>query len=384
MRITVDRADLAMAMSLSSANLTKTGRVSEAEAISVDDVYESVLIEVLGDNSIFVNATNGMVWTRARLHGEAKGLGRVLIKSSQLGSIVSNLDDGPVTFELSKDSASINLTSGSYRAEFGVRNAIEYPTMPDTTADMISVEGPVLKALIQASEFCAYEAVDRPYLQGVNIESVGGSIWAVAANGPSIALTSFSTGQTWKELKILLPVALARHAARMAVLGTIDFGLTKDNMAVFKAEDITVVGKISHVKFPDWRTAKNLPNDLDHAAWGEFDTKKLVRAVNRVLALASRDKAPAMRVEFAGGKLNLSVAASRRSAVERIEPLAGVPANGSRLVNGLILARIAKAITTDRVIVRISDNADQPISLEAVHKKDSKFRNLYYIMPRER
>lgn len=385
MQIIVDRDELAVALSLSSTNLTKTGKVSEAETNYVDDVYESVMFEVLGESSIFVNATNGMVWTRARLHGEARGLGRVLIKSSQLGSIVSALDPGPVIFALSKDSSRITLTSGSYVAEFGVRNAIEYPAMPDPAGATHSVEGSVLKELIKASEFCAYEAVDRPYLQGVNIEVVGGSTWAVAANGPAIAVTSFHTGEEAQVLKILTPTHLARHAARMAVLGPIDFGLTKSNMAVFRTEDITVVGKIGHQKFPDWRSMKTLPSELDSAAWGEIETKTLAKACKRILSMAGRDKTPSLLVEFSQGKLHISTSASGRNAIESLKPIAGdAMRNGKRLINGHIFGRIISAITTDRVMVRVFDESSLPVGVTALRGKDDKFSTSYYIMPRER
>jgi DNA polymerase III sliding clamp (beta) subunit (PCNA family) len=382
MRITVERAALAHALAQSSTNFTEKGAKSEAEQVYVDDIYESIMIES-SDEGAFIHATDGNVWTRARIPSEGEGLGRVMIKSSQIGQIVRNLGDGDVELQVTNDKTMI-LTSGSYRATFPARPAIEYPPAPSVEAGRWStINGEDLKRLVEASAVCAYDKPDRPALCGINLETLGADIWAVAADGARILTARLRTPVERFPLTMTLPVVFARHAASMASSGPIDFGMNNFGMAVFKTDAMTIVGKCVGQPFPDWRSARNLPKEDEPAAWGEFEVKLLSKAGKRVMSVIGKNDIPALIVGFRDGVLELSMEWSGKSSEEKVTPgeWGGPPA--FRMINGSKFGQILGAVSTDKVMVRVPCNPDHPVGIKELGDDDN-FSAQYWVMPRKR
>lgn len=388
MLITVEHAELAKALKLSSTNLTKTGKVSAEEQAFVDDVYECVLVESMMDG-VFISATNGNVWTTARIPAEAKGLGRVMIRSSQISSIVSQLDDREVELEV-VGGDQLQMRSGGFRAQFAVRSAMEYPTAPVVEpVASARIPGAALRALVDAVGLCAYDKPDRPALCGVNLEVRDGVLWGVAADGACIAISSameaLHTGETSKPFSVTLPVLSAVQAGRTGDTEAIDFSISKTGMVSIVSENVTMVCKTVTQPFPDWRSAKNLPNELDPMAWGEFETKALRRAIRRVLSLAGdRKTAPGLQVAFWQGRLALTMQASTKSSSETLDGLKGDMTDNHRMVNGDKLEKILGAVNAKTTRLRIPVNPNHPIGVDPITEIEDIVCPQYWIMPRAR
>jgi DNA polymerase-3 subunit beta len=348
----------------------------------VDDVYESVMIES-AEHGVFIHATDGNVWTRASIPSEGQGLGRVMIKSSQLGQIVRNLGGGDVELELA--GSEMLLTSGSYRAKFPVRPAVEYPPAPSPEVGRwTTIDAQALDPLIESVALCAYDKPDRPALCGVNLEVLGSDIWAVAADGARIGCAVVHTGEERFPLTMTLPVPFARHASRMALSGAIDFGINKFGMAVFRTETMTVVGKAVGQPFPNWRAAKNLPKDDDPAAMGEFEVKPLLKALKRVMALTGKSSVPGLRMFLQDGALELHMEQSGKESEEIVSADEHGGPSACRMVNGGKLMQILGSISSPTTRIKIPCNPDHPVGVAPIGEKDDKHVVRFWVMPRAR
>lgn len=387
MFLRVDKDELQAALAISAAKLTPEGKFTETEQVRVDDIYENVMLEVSPGKGAFIHATNGNVWTKSRLMGESRGDFQVLIRNSQFAQMIPTLDSGVVEIRLLDGASKVSLSSGAFAAEFGVRPAVEYPAMAEPDGAWTPLPHEFLKAMVAAVESCVYDKPDRPYLCGVNLTVADDCVMMVAADGARIAVAKLRTAERIGGYSQTLPVALARHAARMAVLGPIDFCLTKMG-AAFRGEGSLVMGKVNSYPFPDWKSAKNLPKKDSPGTTCIVDRKKALRAAKRVIAVlgAGQKHRAWMDVSVSPGGLNLVSLSGDKRAVETVplhQPGVTAPETIGRRINGAYFVQALADADTDLVVIIVPKNPDMPVGVVNMPKPEA-VQTITWIMPRDK
>lgn len=381
MQIKIDKADLQEA-------LTLTRGVSFSEN-PVNVVYESIMFEVaLG--GVRVSATDGAIWSHVTIPGKSGSVGRALVRSKEFVSLITDLDDGEVEIGFSGKLA--KLTSGKFRAEFGMADAMEFPA-PLRLRDRPLAWAPAdrFAELIKATVGSADTRIDRPYLNGVRLTCDGPRLEAVAADGARIAVGALRTGVTDFSASFTVGTRLAAQAASLAVLRPVDnlvgFGVHEE-FGIFQGDKALIYGVLPPQGFPDWRNAPGMPKPGDSRILAEFDRKALIKVARRVVAIGAKLKgAVPVDIELrADGLLALSVKASGRSAEEVIQGAVvthGDHRSYGRRIGGDLFLQALNAITSARVMLTIPRDQKLPVGLISCEDAEkNEIGAIHWLMPR--
>jgi|WetSurMetagenome_2_1015567.scaffolds.fasta_scaffold00947_8 DNA polymerase III subunit beta len=384
MQIKVDKADLMEALTLSKGSVDRDN--------PTNIVYESVLFTA-DPGGVVVTATDGSIWSRFLVRAEVRGGTPTLIKSSQLTDIVAGLDDGEL--EIVHDGHRATLKSGRYRAEFGVADAMEFPRFPKLAGGLCPVKAGLLADLIKSVEGSADTKADRPYLCGVNFRVQDGEIRAVAADGSRMAVSEASwvvyTAEEGSAATMTAGTRLARQWASLA--GSLNddeiirFG-AQDGWGFCVTDNATIAGVLPDQRYPDWESAERFPKPADKRRAVRFDRKKLIKSVQRVVAIGDRMKIPAtidLELDDHGTLSMESHASSGKSARDKlaghmIDKAFAAPVR--RRIGGELLRHALNTLKTQEVVLFMTAVGVQPVGVNNTWDKPSDMRTVAWLMPR--
>ena len=384
MQIRVDKSALMEALTLSKGSVDRDN--------PANIVYESVLFEACQDG-VFVNATDGAIWSRVLIGAEVKGWDPVLIKSSQLTDIVAGLDDGEL--EIAHDGHRATLRSGRYRAEFGVADAMEFPAFPKLTGVLCPVKAGTLAELIKSTEGSADTKIDREYLCGVNFRVQDGEIRAVAADGSRMAISEASCGvYTAEEGLAAMGTAGTRLSRQWASCASslndgeiIRFGF-HNGWGFCVTDNAMIAGVLPDQRFPDWERAEKFPKAHDKRRAVRFDRKKLAKVVQRVTAIGARMKIPTsidLELDEHGLLSMESHGSSGKSARDRLEGHMidkAFPAPVRRRIGGELLRQALNTLKTQEVVLFMTADGRQPVGFSNTWGKPGDICTIAWLMPR--
>jgi DNA polymerase-3 subunit beta len=385
MQLRIDKADLQEALTLT--------RGATATDNPTNVMYESVMFEACQDG-VWVNATDGTIWSRVLVGATVKGWDPVMIKSAQLTDIVTGLDDGEL--EIKFDRSQATLTSGRYSAKFGAANAMEFPAMPRLMNDcqLVSVKANKLIEMIRATIDSADTRIDRPYLNGVHFSSHEGDLQVVGLDGHRVAISKLTVPSLTAEAMVgatgTAGQRLARQWASLADLRPIDnsvsFGF-QDGWGFMVGKDAMIAGLLPDQRFPDFRNTPLFPRAGDDVRIIRLDRKTLAKSAKRVCAIGAKLKgAIALDIEArADGKVWLMARASGKDAEDMIEGQTGHRCGEgmfSRRVGGDLFQQALSNIKGDEVSMFIPAHDQKPMSLSNIWKEPGDIFVEHYLMPR--
>jgi len=312
MRLTIDKSELASAVSLAG------------NSVSVNDVghrnfkYAKLSCQ---DHSFVVETSNGDLWTEIDLYlKEPQAPWRSMIPHAQLQGVISNLDDGAI--DLMAEDDVLKLSQGGYNAQLQIRDATDFQSAPsaipcqpysgeaDSPGRGIPQKptwspGRPLSVILKAVVSSVSTLPDRPYLTGVHLSVWGGKLTAVAANGGRIAIGTFPLGNSEESARkgALLPPALASHIAKMADMDEVNLWFASRYVRA-EAPGVAITGLLIDAIFPPWRRA--IPDEFIGSTV-RVDRQRLIRALNRVNGVADKRSKTSLAVELSlrPGKLCL-------------------------------------------------------------------------------
>ena len=371
----------------------------------VDTVYESVMFEACQDG-VWVNATDGTIWSRILIGAKVKGWDPVMIKSSNLSEIVSHLDDGDLEIEF--DGRQAILSSGSYVARFGAANAMEFPACPKPSHDRFTIQADKFVSMVRAVEGSAETKADRPYLQGVNFSLYDGNLEVVATDGYRMAISRCAIASHTAERGSLDKTLHENRSGRVAPLytplkamgtcgsrmarqwlslasvrpldGNVSFGF-QDGWGFMVGESAQIVGLLPDQRFPDFRSIPMFPKSDEPSSVIILNRKILARAVKRVCAVGAKLK----------GSVGLTIETHESGAVWLIARGGGKDARDrvdgrmlTKLHDGFITRRIGgdylrqalDNLSSDEVKMVIPDHEEKPVCV-------SDGMTEHWLMPRK-
>ncbi len=261
-----------------------------------------VLVTADPSGRLELGASDGEVTIRTAVPADVRVPGEVVLHKL-FGDIVRSLTAGAV--EINVDGSGMASVSGG-RTHFSLRTYPrgDFPTLPEVTADMVSLPGTELPRSIEQVAIGASQDRGRPILMGVLLEGTGDGLRLVATDSYRLAVGDILVPNlVMPGEKALVPARALQEVARLiAQAGPESRGVeaAKDERRIaFRVDATTVTAGLIEGEFPSYQQLlpEQYPNRM------EIAKDHLLDALRRVSLLA-RDATP-VRLTLETGAVRL-------------------------------------------------------------------------------
>ena len=188
--------------------------------------------------------------------GEA---GTITLSAKKLYEIVRELPEGPLELR-AKDDNWVEIKSGKTIFELVGLASEEFPKVPDLKQyDLIVIEGPVFKQMVEKTIFAAAGEESRYSLNGIFLEKTEDKkgLQMVATDGHRLAIINRELDQAGKmqlEKGVILPRKGMAEVKKIleGAEGKVQFGI-KENSAVVKTNATLIFMRLIDGEFPEYK-----------------------------------------------------------------------------------------------------------------------------------
>lgn len=187
--------------------------------------------------------------------------GKTTIPAKTFTEIVSGINPGEIT--LNENNEKLKITSENFTANISSTVANDYPSVPQTMKNKISLESKKFSKALSKTLFAVATDESRPVLTGVLILSDENKISVIASDGFRLSQTFFQvTKKVEKNFSVIIPRAPLIEISKELQTGeNLSFEVVeKDNQVLFELGDIVVASRIIEGSFPDFE--KIIPKTL--------------------------------------------------------------------------------------------------------------------------
>lgn len=309
--------------------------------------------------------------------------GAITIPFARFSDWVNSLPDGPIHFELDKNTATLQAETAKFQAAFRGIDAMEFPAVPVDLADTECYQllPKKLSAMLDRVSFAAAEDESRPILTGVLFQLNDDGLTTVAGDGFRLSkdrINEFGTDPR----DLLVPAKAASLIGRLAKSCTDSvFMKILYNKVLFDFGRTAVTCQLIEGRFPDYNQI--IPKS--HSSLAIVDRKELYQAV-RTCQLFARDSANILKIEIVppGGiqdhvsdHINLlGESAELGDSVVTVDAQVTADKTMEIAFNAKYLMEVLSAINTDKVILETSSS-----SLPGVIRPADDTNFIHVIMP---
>lgn len=264
-------------------------------------VLNNILIHVEGGR-VNLSATNLEIGIVKSLPVEQPQEGSVTIPSKILVETISNLSAEKITLEASPDQ--IKITTPSFTGSINGISPDEFPTIPLTGEDVVTLDPKVLIKSLPEVTFAAAVDEGRPVLTGILTQIGNKKLDLVSTDGYRLAHKSISV-EADSTFKSLIPKKTLEEIFRLVSeeeVDSITVSLSQDNnQIIFTLGNTKLSSRLIEGNFPAWE--KIIPESFK--ARVVVDKQKLQKAV-KLAAVFTRSEANVVKLKNETDKLILS------------------------------------------------------------------------------
>ena len=204
-----------------------------------------------------LSATNMEISTTVMVGCKIDSEGAVTVPARLLTDLVSQLDAGPVDFELNPETLELSLSSGKYNATLKGISADDFPPLPAAEPGAtLRLDSTTLKQMIDLTTIATATDDSRPVLSGVSISIDSNSIVFAAADGYRLAIKRLNaeTGVE-KAVQIIVPRSSMIELSRILGDTREEVEIVISPQATHVAFQVAGVQMISHLiegQFPNY------------------------------------------------------------------------------------------------------------------------------------
>ncbi|MDA8389407.1 MAG: DNA polymerase III subunit beta [Gammaproteobacteria bacterium] len=265
-------------------------------------ILSNVLIEA-GQGKVSLTGTDLEVemvtWAQAQVTQE----GATTVPGRKFLDIVRALP-AHSEVDIQREEDRLKISAGRSRFLVSTMPAVDFPSI-DTVAWEVNfaVDGAVLRKLIEKTQFCMAQQDVRYYLNGLMLETMTGSLKAVAADGHRLALCEERLeGIDVGEKQVIVPrkgvVEMTRFLA--GTEGPVEVRLASNHIRV-EGQDVVFTSKLIDGRFPDYNRV--VPNKVQEVAVLGRD---MLREMLGRVGVVSSEKHRGVRLVFSGTVLTAS------------------------------------------------------------------------------
>lgn len=338
MKFTVQKENILKAMDIA---------IRAIPAKSTNPLLEYFLLSVDGmEGSITSNDMATAIVTRFSTMAEQEG--SVCVHAKTLYQAIKKLGKADISFELI--GTTLLVKGGKARYEFPVKEAEEYPGVPNVTeSTKFSMGGLKLTEMVDKTVFATSQNHSNKTLHGINLKIVKGKLVMAALDLVRIAIRE--TPIEADDVNVIVPGKSMSDLARSVGEEQVDIEVSK-NRIVFTFGSTTMIARLIDGTFFKIEQMMN-PNNNTTVT---IDRNELIGCLDRSTIACSNDKMPI--VMDIGDHINVSLKSNISAFDEDIE--CEVTGNPMKIgLNATYMMDALKAIDDDKVVLGFT-NASSP------------------------
>ncbi len=319
---------------------------------------------------LFITATDLNVSMQCAAEATIKKTGVTTFNAKRLFSIVRELPQEEIDFEVSDDhTGSIHCGASAYKV-LGL-SADTFPALPQfDESKVISVKQEILREMLKKTVYAASLDASRMILNGVLMSIKDQKITVVATDGRRLALVEQEVELTHDlQYDLVIPTKTVNELIRILKdEGTVNI-YPLDKMIAFQIDDVLVVSKLLEGNYPNFKQV--IPSQCEERI--AVDRENLLAAIRRV-ALMTSDKSPSVRINFAKNQIQITTATPDVGEASETIPVKYSGKELNMAFNPEYFMDVLRNLTSDEVAIELVDELSP-----AVIKCEIPF--LYVLMP---
>lgn len=248
MKVTMEKRDL-------SSLTTLVYRAASTK--NTIPVLAGLLIEASSDRGLVMTATDMEIGIKASSNSvEIIEPGSVLVNAHYFADFIKLLPDGPVTLELNKDKAKLNITYGRSSGSINTYRDYEYPDLPlEKMQEKLTISQKILKEALRKTSFAAAVTHFRQVFTGVLFDIINtDTLKVVASDTHRLAcFTHVLSGAEIEPFKFIIPTRSVNELLR--ILDDTDEAITiafSENNVIFSKDSFMLLSRLIEGQYPNY------------------------------------------------------------------------------------------------------------------------------------
>lgn len=340
-------------------------------------VLANILFQAEGSN-LTLSATNLEIGIVKTISAKVEEEGAITVPARTLLEIISSLPGVEITLEATQDQ--LKLATPNFNASLNGIASSEFPAIPLSSEQSISIKGSILGELLPQITFAAAVDEGRPILTGILTEIKNGKLELVATDGFRLAHCTASTESSEKiNFRSLIPRRTFEEVVRliseelkegeMVEISTSE----NQNQMIFKMKNTELSSRLIEGQFPVWE--KIIPTNFENNTI--LDRQELIKAV-KLASVFAKDAANIIKLETQQGKIKLT---SEAKELGGQETLIDAKIEGSPIIiafNSKYLLDALNACPSQEIVIQFSGSLS-PSLLKPFNSPNEDLQ--YVIMP---
>jgi DNA polymerase-3 subunit beta len=270
-----------------------------ASARTTVQVLAGILLRAEGEG-LHLAATDMELSLRTSLGAAVDTEGAVVVPGKLLVDLARLLPGDDVSIEHRQGEGVVEIVSGSATYRIHTYNAEDFPRLPETSGEMVTIDAEALLATATKVSRAASRDESRPVLTGILVRFEGESLIMAATDSYRLAVKETSMSTPGPELDAIVPARALLELARVAQ-GARELQLgVQENQVLFATDGVLLTTRRIEGQFPNYRQL--LPESFEHEL--ALPREEVLEVVRRVSVMAQRN-AP-LRLHLAQGELTVS------------------------------------------------------------------------------
>ncbi len=265
-------------------------------------IIENFLFEI-NDGNLTVSATDLQTTMTTSLTVEAKENGKIAVPSKILLDTLKTLPEQPITFTISSDNFSIEMTAGEGKYKLVGENGEDFPKIPKIEqAASLMISASVLSEAISKTIFAVSTDELRPAMTGVYCQMSTENLTFVATDAHKLVRYRRRDAKADVTSSFILPKKALNLLKSSLPVEDISVNVEYNNTnASFSFNNVNLICRLIDEKYPDYEAVipVNNPNKLT------IDRNQLLSCLRRV-SIFSNKTTHQVRLKISGSELQIS------------------------------------------------------------------------------
>lgn len=267
------------------------------------------------ENSLTLSATNLEVGVVKQIPAQVDDAGEVTIPSRAFLDIISSLPSGEIRLESSRDQ--IKIITPQFNATLNGIPGSEFPSIPLSGDDTISVDGELVSEVLPEISFAAATDEGRPILTGILTQIHGGKLELVATDGFRLSHKTAPLKQADHQgFKALVPKRTFEEVVRLIgeekKADKIELSTSENkNQLIFKVNHTYLSSRLIEGQYPSWE--RIIPTSFQMNIL--VNRMSLVKAI-KLASVFAKDNANILKVETRDNQLIITSEAKELGSQE--------------------------------------------------------------------
>lgn len=262
-------------------------------------ITENFLFEVF-DGKLIVTATDLHVTITSHINIEATSDIRIVVPAKLLFEIVKSLDDTTIVFEIEENSRlSLKTEKGVYF--IGYSSPEGFPKIPEVpNSRELTLEGKVLKKLIDQTSFAISKDSIRPAMQGMLFELSPDGLKVVSTDGHKLVKYLMKNFEFEQLEQYVIPEKAVSILSKLLTEEPVRLSFHNNYMQA-DIDNITLVIRLIEQSYPDYNAVIPLSSDFELVV----NRAELNSAVKRMLLFAANNTYQAARLVIGNNNIDI-------------------------------------------------------------------------------